>query len=95
MSDHTTYRHGTLGPRPVDFDEAVRLLGLVTRAYAEVIEELGDYDDDHPELWGGCAEHPDGDCGYRDLPSFYIHALVTSCDVRDAQAFLAAHPEAV
>lgn len=88
-----TYAHG-LGPRPLTADEGLRLLAKVTNAYAEVIEQLHEYDFEHPDIWATCSEHPEGDCGYRDLPGFYLAACVTECDVRDAKAFLAAWAEA-
>jgi hypothetical protein len=85
-----TYQHGVFGARPVDFDEAIRLLRKVTEAYREVLEAMLAYDEEHPELWADCHEHPGEDCGYRDVPDFYLHACITECDIRDAEAFLKA-----
>ena len=85
-----TYRNPIRGDLPLDLDEAIRLLRKVTEAYGEVLTDLYEYDADHPEIWATCSEHPAGGCGYRDMPAFFIHACVTECDVRDAEAFLKA-----
>lgn len=85
----TTYQHG-LGPRPLTVEEGIRLLRKVTEAYREVIDLIFEYDDEHPELWDSCSEHPDGSCGQRDMPLFMTVACVTTCDVSDAERFLEA-----
>lgn len=83
----------------IDSAEAVRLLGKVSEAFLEVVALIEEFDAEHPDLWASCSEHPEGGCGYRDLPSFYTHALVMLCDAQDARAFVktalthAAHSE--
>jgi hypothetical protein len=89
-ADAATYQHPLLGTRPVDLDEAVKLLNKVTASFREVIEALDEYDDENPEAWASCSTHPEGDCGYRDLPGFYSLAMMSQCEVRDAEAFLKA-----
>lgn len=89
-----TYQHPVLGRRPIDLPEALRMLRRVTMGFSELIESLHEYDDAHPELWSTCSEHPEGNCGQRDLPGFFVTACIFTSDVRDAEALLASVREA-
>ncbi len=86
----TFCRHPTRGRVPVSLDEAIELLEVLATALIEIIEQTADYDEEHPDLWATCSQHPDGDCGQRDLPGFYVTALVHSSDATFAKSFVSA-----
>lgn len=94
-----TWFHPIYGRRPLDMAEAMRMVRILATAYGEVIDLMHEYDEANPEVWSTCSEHPGpvdpelGGCGMRDLPDYFTHALITSCDVRDAKTMLEAWKE--
>jgi hypothetical protein len=74
---------------PERFWRAMWLVRVLSQGLDEVHSELDDYDTAHPELWGTCSEHPHGECGQRDLPQFYLSAVIYQADVREARRLLA------
>ena len=90
MSAHWTDGLGI--DRTLDLADAMRMLAKVASAFVEVCDGINDYDEEHPDLWGTCSEHPGSPppCGSRDLPSFWVTALVTRCDATDALSMVKA-----
>lgn len=85
-----TWRHPYLGEQPVSLAAACWLLARVTQGLSESLDSMVEYDEENPHVWSGCHEHPEGGCGYRDLPTFYTTALMYGGDIRDAKTFLEA-----